>query len=98
MVEITQNPKVKTQNFNSKLKTDLKSRCYLFSLNVIRLADLLPSKRSAIALKSANETQYWLCMLRDTGLVEKDAAQTLLAEAQELANMLAAGIMKLKSL
>ncbi len=35
------------QNCNSKFKTDLKLRCYKFSLDIIALADELPSKRSA---------------------------------------------------
>jgi len=49
-----------------------------------------------IALKSANETKYWLCLLRDSGLGEKERIQALLDEATQLANMLAAGVMKLK--
>ena len=35
------------QNFNSKFKTDLVGRCYRFSLDVIKLTDELPNKRSA---------------------------------------------------
>lgn len=49
-----------------------------------------------IALKSANETKYWLCLLRDSGLGEKERTQALLDEATQLANMLAVGVMKLK--
>ncbi|GEM_PF-5054694 len=30
------------QNLNSKLQTDLKSRCYKFGLEVIRLTDTFP--------------------------------------------------------
>jgi len=58
------------QNYNSKFKIDLKTRCYQFSL----------------ALKSANETKYWLCLLRDSGLANKEATQKLLDEGTEIAN------------
>jgi four helix bundle protein len=49
-----------------------------------------------ISLKSANETKYWLTLLRDANLVDKGRANELLAEAIEIANMLAAGVIKLK--
>jgi len=116
---------------NSKFKTDLKERCYKFSLRVIALIDTLPNKRSAwviadqlirsatsiganlieakasssrlefkkfheIALKSANETKYWLGLLRDAKLIDNEIANSLLNETAELANMLASGVMKLK--
>src|SRR3989344_4975197 len=38
------------QNYNSKFKTDLVGRCYRFSLDVIKLTDSLPNKRSAWVL------------------------------------------------
>ena len=44
---ITQNEKFKTQNNDSKFKTDLKARCFQLSLTVIALSDTLPNKRSA---------------------------------------------------
>jgi len=49
-----------------------------------------------IALKSANETKYWLGLLRDSKLADNNKIDGLLKEATELANMLAAGVMKLK--
>ena len=49
-----------------------------------------------IALKSANETKYWLGLLRDSKLVYNNKIDGILKEATELANMLAAGVMKLK--
>ncbi len=49
-----------------------------------------------ISLKSANETKYWLCLLRDSKLVDEASIEALLREATEIANMLAAGVMKLK--
>lgn len=49
-----------------------------------------------IALKSANETKYWLGLLRDAKLADEDKIDKLLEEVNEIANMLAAGVMKLK--
>lgn len=49
-----------------------------------------------IALKSANETKYWLCLLKDSGIGNKARVEVLLQEATEIANMLAAGVIKLK--
>jgi four helix bundle protein len=51
-----------------------------------------------IALKSANETRYWLELLKDSNLVERNSIQELLSEVTEIANMLGAGVIKLKSL
>ncbi|MFH1713383.1 MAG: four helix bundle protein, partial [Candidatus Jacksonbacteria bacterium] len=43
-----------------------------------------------IALKSANETKYWLCLLRDSELsIDKAQVKELLQEAIEISNMLA---------
>lgn len=117
---------------NSKVyKSDLKVRCYKFSLQIIELTDKLPSKRSSwiitdqlirsatsiganlieasasssrlefkkfheISLKSANETKYWLCLLRDTKLGDDATVNILLSEVTEIANMLAKGILTLK--
>lgn len=50
-----------------------------------------------IALKSANETKYWLALLRDTHLADAGKVDILYQEATELANMLASGVIKLKS-
>lgn len=120
------------QNYNLKFKSDLKQRCFAFSLKIIKLTDILPNKRSAwiiadqlirsatsiganlvearasssrleykkfyeIALKSANETIYWLELLRDTELASKADTNDLLKEVNEIANMLGAGVIKLKS-
>ncbi len=50
-----------------------------------------------IALKSANETNYWLCLLEDAKLAEEDIIRELSAEVMEIANMLASGVIKLKN-
>jgi four helix bundle protein len=49
-----------------------------------------------IALKSANETRYWLELLRDAKLVDANVIAELSGEATEIANMLGAGVIKLK--
>jgi four helix bundle protein len=41
-----------------------------------------------IALKSANESKYWLELLRDSNAIEKTAVNNLINEVTELANML----------
>jgi len=45
MEDLIQKSKIKSQNYNSKLKTDLKYRCYYFSIAVIQFLELLPEKR-----------------------------------------------------
>jgi len=50
-----------------------------------------------IALRSANETKYWLNLLSDSGSSDKNITTQLLNETDELARMLAAGVIKLKS-
>ena len=49
-----------------------------------------------IALKSANETKYWLCLLRDALEVNNSAISQLITEVTELANILAASILTMK--
>lgn len=49
-----------------------------------------------IALKSANESKYWLNLLADAGLSSRKEIDLLLNEVTEIANMIAAGVIKLK--
>ena len=49
------------------------------------------------SLKSANETKFWLALLRDSGKVSENAINPLLGEAKELANILASSILTLKN-
>lgn len=70
-------------------------------------ANLVESKASSsrlefkkfqeISLKSANETKYWLQLLKDTQKSQTRDIDLLLGEVTELANMIAAGVIKLKS-
>jgi len=49
------------------------------------------------ALKSANETKFWLALLRDSGKKSKEDTEPLLKEAKELSNILASSIITLKN-
>lgn len=49
-----------------------------------------------IALKSANETKYWLGILRNATDVENNEINELLVEVKELANILGASLITLK--
>lgn len=49
-----------------------------------------------IALKSATETLYWLCILRDGTDTDKKEVESLLNEAKELGNILGASLLTLK--
>ena len=123
--------KLKTQNHNQEVKTNLRHRTYYFSLSIIKLVSTFPNNkiywvisdqllRSAtsiganiieakassskkdfikfyqIALKSANETKYWLCLLRDGTEIDNNKIIKLLDEAKEISNMLGSSVLTLK--
>lgn len=48
------------------------------------------------ALKSANESKFWLGLLRDSGKSNRDRVNQLLKETIELANILGSSILTLK--
>ena len=50
----------------------------------------------SIALRSANETKYWLCLIRDTMEVQKTEANQLINEADEISKILGKSILTLK--
>jgi len=52
-----------------------------------------------IALKSANETKYWLCLLRDgtpEGQKKKNEIEKHLQEVEEISKMLGSSLLTLK--
>jgi len=49
-----------------------------------------------IALKSANETKYWLALLRDSKKAKIEETNKLLNEVTELSNILASSLLTLK--
>ncbi len=48
------------------------------------------------SLKSANESKFWLGLLRDSNKAAKESVNPLLTETKELANILGSSILKLK--
>lgn len=50
-----------------------------------------------IALKSGNETKYWLCILRDGFDIQDEEIRILLKEAEELCKIIAASVITLKT-
>ncbi|MFN8247883.1 MAG: four helix bundle protein [Ferruginibacter sp.] len=50
-----------------------------------------------IALKSCNETKYWICLLRDGFELKDKTLAEILKEADEISRILAASIIKLKN-
>ena len=51
----------------------------------------------AIALKEANETEYWLMLLQESGLISQAAGQSMLTDLEELLKLLTASIKTAKS-
>ena len=49
-----------------------------------------------IALKSANETKYWLGLLRDATEIDKNKINQLLKEVDEISKMLGSSLLTLK--
>lgn len=50
-----------------------------------------------ISLKEANETEYWLCILKDTDYLESKLFESLHSDIKELIAMLVSSIKTLKS-
>ncbi len=50
-----------------------------------------------IALKSCNESKYWICLLRDAFDNNIEDLNIILKEADEISRILAVSIIKLKS-
>lgn len=107
--------------------SDLRVRCKVFGLNIIKFVDTFPRKQSTlvvsnqllrsalsvganlfeskgagtqadfkrfneIALKSANETIYWLSIVQETEWTKGDDCSKLLGEIQQIARMIASGL------
>ena len=51
----------------------------------------------SIALKEANETEYWLLLLNDAEYLEKDLFENLRSECKELIAMLVATVKTVKN-
>jgi len=46
----------------------------------------------SIALKEANETEYWICILHDTGYIHKNEFESMSADCKELLKLLIASV------
>jgi four helix bundle protein len=46
----------------------------------------------SIALKEAVESEYWICLLRDSDYITRQQAESLIADCQELQRILTAAI------
>ena len=46
----------------------------------------------SISLKEANETEYWICILHDTGYIQKKEFESISADCKELLKLLIASI------
>jgi four helix bundle protein len=53
-------------------------------------------KFNIIALKSANETKYWLCLIKDTIETDKILLEKFIKEADEISKIIASIIIKSK--
>ena len=51
---------------------------------------------NAIALKSANETKYWLCLIKEANFLERSKLDELIKEADEISKIIATIIINLK--
>jgi four helix bundle protein len=49
-----------------------------------------------IALKSANETKYWLLLVREVDKKDRDIVKDLMKETEEISNIIAKGILTMK--
>jgi len=55
------------------------------------------TKFNIIALKSANETKYWFCLIRDTIQdIDRSQIQTLITETDEISKIIASIVLKSK--
>lgn len=49
-----------------------------------------------IALKSSNESKYWMCLFRDGFEIKDEELNKLLKEADDVSKILASSVLKLK--
>lgn len=54
------------------------------------------SNYNSIALKSANETKYWLCLLKESELADKSKLDEFIKEADEISKITATIILNMK--
>ncbi len=102
-----QKPDTKTTDQNSK--TEFQNRVYLYTLKSLKFLgsiNIIEAKASNskkdfaryfdIAFKSANETKYWLHLLKDLDKVDKTKIQEIINETRELSNILALSLLTMR--
>jgi len=90
-------PKDSTLNI---LTNQLIRAATLIGANIIE-AQASSSKKDFInfyhhSLKSANETKFWLCLIRDSKKGDKNKIEILLKEATEISNIIGSSILTMK--
>jgi four helix bundle protein len=69
---------------------------------LIREAEFGQSKadfvsKMSISLKEANETEYWICILKDTNYIEQNLFESMQTDCKELIAMLVSSIKTAKN-
>ena len=69
---------------------------------LIREAEFGQSKadfisKMSISLKEANETEYWICILKDTNYIEQNLFESMQSDCKELIAMLVTSIKTAKN-
>lgn len=69
---------------------------------LIREAEFGQSKadfvsKMSISLKEANETEYWICILKDTNYIEQNLFESMQLDCKELIAMLVSSIKTVKN-
>jgi len=55
------------------------------------------ASKMSIALKEANETDYWISLLKDTGYIKLNESESMQSDCKELIAMLVSTVKKVKS-
>ncbi|MFA7394910.1 MAG: four helix bundle protein [Candidatus Paceibacterota bacterium] len=108
--ERTYNFTLKVINLSSKLPNNRAS--WIISDQLIRSASSIGAnyveaqavssrleykKFFEISLKSANETKYWLSLLKDAKIIDREKVEPLIKEVDEICKMLGQSVITLKS-
>ncbi len=72
-------------------ESPLKTKSYSFGVQIVKLRADFRNKMS-IALKEANETEYWLSILRDTDYITEKIFRSLSVDCVEFTKMLIATV------
>ena len=81
--------------FGAKLNSLLVISYIGFETQFINLSEV--NKELHIALKEANETSYWLMLLKDTGFITNKEFDSIIIDADELIKMLVSIVKTTKS-